>query len=700
MAGPVDLQEFVVGFVVEAEEYLDSVNRNLVAVAEALTQNRAEPRAVRELFRSLHTIKGLAAMIAAEPIVAVAHEMETILRNAERDGGHIPDRLLDLLVQGTRAIEERVQVTSTKGVAAIPAAPANLIEALAAAQISASQIPARAPSEISIPEEILKHFSLTDREQVVQAFKAGRHVVQIDFHPSTENAARGLNITSVRERLGALGEIIKVVPRSSRQAPTGILFSLIVATDAAAAALAEASGTTSEAIQYITVLAPSGDGADNSAAAAVSPAPLPNDVSARGPSPEGEAFDLDVVKDWAPTDQSSVRVDIRRLDETLERLGELVVTRSKLARVAADMHAKGVDTRDLNAVLAENTRQLKRLRGAITKARMVPLAELFQRLPLVVRGLAKNSDKAVNLVVKVGLSEVDKAVADKIFPAVVHLIRNSFDHAVESKAERVRLGKPEVATISVISDDSSGTNLILTLSDDGRGIDREAVARKSGRPIAHSDDELLQQIALPGLSTADQVSTTSGRGMGMDIVQRTIETLGGRLSLKTEPGRGTVFTLNVPVSVTIVDVLSFVSGDQVFAVPLATVEEIIEVEPHQLSRTPATFANGVEVQLIQRRGLPIPLLSLTSLLYRQADTHTEDPAARLAVRTNTRALVVNQLRGGAVAFGIDRLLGQQEVVVRPVQDTLVRVKGLAGATDLGDGRPTLVLDLSTMGTHL
>lgn len=699
MAGPVDLQEFVVGFVVEAEEYLDSVNRNLVAVAEALTQNRAEPRAVRELFRSLHTIKGLAAMIAAEPIVAVAHEMETILRNAERDGGHIPDRLLDLLVQGTRAIEERVQVTSTKGVAAIPAAPANLIEALAAAQISASQIPARAPSEISIPEEILKHFSLTDREQVVQAFKAGRHVVQIDFHPSTENAARGLNITSVRERLGALGEIIKVVPRSSRQAPTGILFSLIVATDAAAAALAEASGTTSEEIQNITVLAPS-DGADNSVAAAASSAPLPNDVSARSSSPEGEAFDLGVIKDWAPTDQSSVRVDIRRLDETLERLGELVVTRSKLARVAADMHAKGVDTRDLNAVLAENTRQLKRLRGAITKARMVPLAELFQRLPLVVRGLAKNSDKAVNLVVKVGLSEVDKAVADKIFPAVVHLIRNSFDHAVESKAERVRLGKPEVATISVTSDDSSGTNLILTLSDDGRGIDREAVAKKSGRPIAHSDDELLQQIALPGLSTADQVSTTSGRGMGMDIVQRTIETLGGRLSLKTEPGRGTVFTLNVPVSVTIVDVLSFVSGDQVFAVPLATVEEIIEVEPHQLSRTPATFANGAEVQLIQRRGLPIPLLSLTSLLYRQADTHTEDPAAHLTVRTNTRALVVNQLRGGAVAFGIDRLLGQQEVVVRPVQDTLVRVKGLAGATDLGDGRPTLVLDLSTMGTHL
>jgi two-component system chemotaxis sensor kinase CheA len=474
------------------------------------------------------------------------------------------------------------------------------------------------------------------------------------------------------------------------------------------AALAEASGTTSEAIQYITVLGPSNKNADGSAqdssgfatATRRNPTPVPDDGSTRGSSPEGEAFDLDVIKDWAPTDQSSVRVDIRRLDETLERLGELVVTRSKLARVAADMHAKGVDTRTLNAVLAENTRQLKRLRGAITKARMVPLAELFQRLPLVVRGLAKNSDKAVNLVVKVGLSEVDKAVADKIFPAVVHLIRNSFDHAVESKAERLRSGKPESATISVTSDDSSGTNLILTLSDDGRGIDREAVAKKSGRPIAHSDDELLQQIALPGLSTADQVSTTSGRGMGMDIVQRTIETLGGRLSLKTEPGRGTIFTLNVPVSVTIVDVLSFVSGDQVFAVPLATVEEIIEVEPHQLSRTPATFANGTEVQLVQRRGLPIPLLSLTSLLYRQANTHTDDPVAPLALRTNKRALVVNQLRGGAVAFGIDRLLGQQEVVVRPVHDTLVRVKGLAGATDLGDGRPTLVLDLSTMGAHL
>jgi two-component system, chemotaxis family, sensor kinase CheA len=661
MSSSVDLKEFVTGFIVEAEEYLDSVNRNLVAASEALKQHRPEPRAVRELFRSLHTIKGLASMIGADPIVAISHEMEGILRLADRAGGVLSDQTLDLLSQGTRAIEERVQAIAKMGVGSIPAAPSQLLEELALSQNSEVSGLGLSDIELLIPHEILKNLSVSDQQQVRQAIQSGRRVVVIDFQPSPQKAQEGFNITSVRDHLGKLGDLVKVIPRSSPGAPTGIVFSLLLATNAENSALAEAAGSGEESIL---------------------------DVGSKS-SAQSDALDLQAnlepQLEWTPSDHSSIRVDIRRLDEALERLADLVVTRSKLAKAAADLKAKGADTRDLLTVIGETTRQLKRLRAAITKARMVPLAELLQRLPLVIRGLTKDSDKSVNLVMQVGSAEVDKAVADKIFPAIVHLVRNAIDHAIETKSERYKDQKPEIGTLSVLCDDTSGTNLVLTIRDDGRGIDREAVACKAGLPVAKSDEKLLDQITMPGLSTREEVSTTSGRGMGMDIVRRTVEMLGGSLELSTSTGKGTTFKLQIPVSITIVDVLSFVSAGQTYVVPVAMIDEIIEIDVAQLMKSPNPGRRELEPHLIQRRGEAIPFLTLDMVMNKRKS------------KTPSMALVVNQNKTGAIAFGVDRMIGQQEVVVRPLDDVLVRVPGMSGATDLGDGKPTLVLDLATMG---
>jgi two-component system chemotaxis sensor kinase CheA len=229
---------------------------------------------------------------------------------------------------------------------------------------------------------------------------------------------------------------------------------------------------------------------------------------------------------------------------------------------------------------------------------------------------------------------------------------------------------------------------VLRISDDGRGIEREAVAKKLGRPVAQTDEELLQQITTPGFSTREGVTHTSGRGMGMDIVKRTVELLGGGLSLQTSAGRGTTFTVRVPVSVTIVDVFSFVAGEHVFVVPVAMVDEILEIDPARITRSPMPVRHGPVPRLIQRRGETIPLLSLDAVLEQRADDTL--PAKALVVSRNT----------GAIAFGVARMLGQQEVVVRPLHDALVRVTGVTGATDLGDGKPTLVLDLLTLGAAL
>jgi two-component system chemotaxis sensor kinase CheA len=664
LSSEVNFKEFVSGFVLEADEHLHSVNRNLVATSEALKQGKPEPRAVRELFRSLHTIKGLAAMVGVEPIVNIAHEMETILRTADRAGGRISEKALDLILQGTRALEERVHAVSKNGIESVPRASMQLLEALSLEQGAQTGIEKKHEAQFVLPPEILNVLSVSDREQINQGLQNKRNAVLIEFQPSPEKAEKGLNITSVRERLGKIGELVKVVPRSSSAAPTGIAFSLLLITDASHKVLAETSGTLEGLIQKIEI-----------SEAQEKATPILNDEFEESP-------------EWSPTDHSSIRVDIRRLDEALERVADLVVTRSKLSKVEANMTALGVDTKELKAVILENTRLLKRLRNAVTEARMVPLADLLQRLPLVVRGLTKDTDKKVNFSIQAGTAEIDKAVADKIFPAVVHLIRNAVDHAIESQSERRNAGKAETAQLSVVCDGSSGTSLTITITDDGRGIDREAVARKSGKKIAKNDEELLQQIATPGLSTMDNVTHTSGRGMGMEIVKRTIELLGGALSLSSEKSKGTQFVLRVPVSITIVDVLSFVAGGQTFVVPVAMIDEIIEIDQSSLVKSPVPGKKGPEPRLVLRRGEAIPLLGLESLL-------------QLAPRADVskKALIVNQNRG-AIAFGVDRMLGQQEVVVRPLDNLFIQKAGVSGATDLGDGLPTIVLDLTTLGASI
>jgi two-component system chemotaxis sensor kinase CheA len=411
------------------------------------------------------------------------------------------------------------------------------------------------------------------------------------------------------------------------------------------------------------------------------PPELPPDSSAR--------YDEDEPEDGELRLRGVVRVDVARLDDALERLSALIVTRFRLTRAIATLTASGVNTRDLVQIMNDNARQLRDLRAAIFRVRMVPVSELLDRLPLLVRGLRRATDRLVRLELDGGATELDKAVAERLFPAIVHLIRNAVDHAIEPPDERRRRDKPEEGLLRVACSARSNTRLELSISDDGRGIAREDVARRAGRDVPRSDAALLDLLCLPGLSTRDVATTTSGRGMGMDIVKRTVDQLGGELLLRTEPGVGTTFTLRVPLTLSIVDAFSFECGAQRFVVPVSMVEEIVEIDSIRMTRGPVdSRSTDLGIAMIQRRGEAVPFLSLASL-FRIGDGATQ---AR-------KALVVR--RGGeALAFGVDRMLGQQEVVVRPLEDALVRAPGIAGATDLGDGKPTLVLDLVALGAAL
>jgi two-component system chemotaxis sensor kinase CheA len=640
----VDLSEFVGAFVAEADELITASNGYLLELDGA--GGTGKPKVVRDLFRALHTIKGLAAMIGVEPIVEIAHGLETLLRTADRGGGQLGRGAIEVSLQGVKAIGERVRsVADGKAVAPAPKA---LLDAIGSTEASSEDVVV-APTVDTIWDARL---STSERQQLAEALRSGRPTFTLTFVPSETLASRGITIAPVRARLAQLGEIVKVAPRTlldASGAQAGLAFDVLLISSASTAELAEATASRIEDV-----------------------VPLRMDVAVGADQPIAPAEEEPAK---ATMGKAVVRVDLARLDELQDQLSLMIVSRFRLAREIAALAARGVDTRALREIAELQQRQLRDLRKALLAARMVRVAEVLEPLSLLVRSLARSSHKEVRLEIDARDAELDKTVADRLLPAMIHLVRNSVDHALEP--DREALGKPAAGTIRVTCAQVAGNQLELIVEDDGRGIDRAKIAARARRPIAN-EIELLDALCAPGFSTRDTASQTSGRGLGMDIVKRiAVADLGGELTLTTEVGRGTRFKLRVPLSIAIIDVFSFECGPQAFVVPVAAIDEIFELEEA------GTTTPGGRVQLVERRGVAVPLLSLGVVLAIDAGTHA-------------RKALLTRRNGEPVAFAVDRMLGRHEVVVRPVDDPLVHWPGIAGATDLGDGKPTLVLDLAEL----
>lgn len=671
----VDLREFRAAYLAEVDEHLGAINSGLMAVEAANRNAKPSPRELRELMRLLHTIKGLSAMVGIEPIVGISHRMETVLRAADRAGGLVGDAALEALIAGTRAIESRVRAVANGEPVTEPQAA--LLGELDAAEVStgaAAASPSPAPEEQALDPELSAKLTASEREELSQGVAEGRRVLRVDFAPSAAKAEGGLTITTLRERVAAIGEIVRVLPTAmpaTERTPGGLLFAIVLLTEATEQAVADTAGLPLADVREVLAARPLPTAAVVDDAPASRAAPLEDHDPADAEGPRAGVL----------------RVDVARIDDTIDKLAGLIVTRSRLARASAALREAGADTRELEAILLDNARQLRDLRAAILRVRMIPVATVLDRLPLVIRGLGRSTGKLVRLALGGGGAELDKTVAERIFPALVHLLRNAVDHGVETPDERRRAGKPEHATITVTSSSRNNRQIEIRIEDDGRGIDRARVAAKADRDVPDNDAMLLDLLCRPGFSTRDEVDTTSGRGVGMDIVRKiVVDGLGGELSLESIEGRGTTFVLRVPLTIAIVDSFTLRCAGERFVVPVPVVEEILELDPGKIVRGPRL--GGHETRFFARRGETVPILDLAGTL-------------RLtAANVATQALVVRRGHESPVAFAIERVLGQQETVIRPLVDPLVTVAGISGSTDLGDGRATLVLDLLALSTKL
>jgi two-component system chemotaxis sensor kinase CheA len=665
----VDLKEFLSAYLAEMDEQLRVSNAKLLEIEASARNGEASPRAVRDLFRAIHTVKGLSAMVGVDTPVTIAHRMETVLRAIDQGGGRVALESIDTFLRAIGAIEHCVRLVAEKKTP--QPAPTVLLEAID--RLEPSHTPERTVAQaIDLDPALTAKLAPFELELLLRAGDTGRRAVRVDFSPSPSKAERGLSINTVRERVGSVAEIVKVVPQSvptSADAPGGLSFALLVLTSAGDQEIAAAAGVGVEGVQRLG---------------------RPEEAASAGPQALAASLDEGGYDEPAtPQPRSIVRVDVSRLDDAMQHLSTLIVTRSRLARAIAQLAAAGVDTRDLSEIMRDNARQLRDLRAAILRVRMIPMTEVLERIPLILRGLRRESGKHVRLLIDARDAELDKGVAERLFPAIVHLVRNAVDHAIEPSDERRARGKAEEGVLRIACIARSNTRLEVTVFDDGRGVDRAAVERRFGEPIADTPAALLEALCKSGLTTKSEATTTSGRGMGMDIVKRiVVDQLGGELTMTTEKGVGTTFLLRVPMTISIVDAFAMDCHRQRFVVPVSMVEEILEIDPASVRYGPARGGKGAtRVGMIERRGETVPLIDLASAL--RIRTHDEPARQALVVRRN----------GDPIAFGLDKVLGQQEAVVRPLIDPLVQVPGVAGATDLGDGRPTLVLDLVALGAR-
>ncbi|HEX4451306.1 MAG TPA: Hpt domain-containing protein, partial [Kofleriaceae bacterium] len=413
MTDRVDLQEFLGGFVAEAEELVATANSLLLEIDAATATGHARPRALKDLFRALHTMKGLAGMVGIESIVEIAHALENLVRAAEQRGGRLPRAGIEVALGAIRAIADRVRAVASGHAAAPP--PVDLLATIG--EIDVGFEPLAAPPSISARWD--DRLAADEKRYIAAALDRGAGVYTLTFTPSTEKQERGLTIASARTRLGERGDVVKVVPRSIGRA---VAFDVLVISDAVGAELA-----------------------------ALVESDMVERIAPHAPRVEASAIEdtSDAGTPISPFGRALVRVELARLDELQEQLSQLLISRFRLEREIARLRVGGVDVRSLREVADVQARQLRDLRRAILRVRLIKISEALEPLSLVVRSLVRPGQREAQLDLDTGDAELDKAVADRLLPAIVHIVRNAVDHAIEPPDERAAAGKPRAGTIRV-----------------------------------------------------------------------------------------------------------------------------------------------------------------------------------------------------------------------------------------------------------
>uniref|UniRef100_A6W0U9 Chemotaxis protein CheA n=1 Tax=Marinomonas sp. (strain MWYL1) TaxID=400668 RepID=A6W0U9_MARMS len=732
-------EEILQDFLVEAGEILEQLSEQLVD----LEQNPDDKQLLNAIFRGFHTVKGGAGFLQLTALVDCCHYAENvfdILRNGQRK---IDSDLMDIVLQALDAVNEMFDTVRAGGEP--ERASPELIAALAAyAKPPTAEELAGADDEELDEVEEQDDTDVEETEEVVSTADESVDISDDEF----ESLLDALGDTSSDDDIDKSS--VSAAPRTDDEITEDEFDALLnqlhgsgapgISDDASAADSSSAKDTPSDEItedefeelldklhgerpsasnkedkvelskseatggaesdlitedEFESLLdSLQGKGnAEKAEAATAKPEPKPASAKPKPaskpvpkPAPKTAEPEADSVKEKtanAPvTQEATVRVDTKRLDDIMNMVGELVLVRNRLVRLGlqSEDESMGKAVANLDVVTGD-------LQNAVMKTRMQPIKKVFGRFPRVVRDLARNMKKEVNLVLRGEETDLDKNLVEALADPLVHLVRNSVDHGVEAPDVREASGKPRVGTV-ILSAEQEGDHILLSIEDDGAGMDPNLLRRKAvekGVMDADaadrlSDEEAFNLIFAPGFSTKVEITDVSGRGVGMDVVKTKISQLNGTLQIKSVLGQGSRFIIKVPLTLAIMPTLMVTLSDQAFAFPLVSVNEIFHLN---LKKT--NVVDGQQVVVI--RGKTLPIFHLKSWLIKGNSKDNLPTEAHV---------VVVQVGMSEVGFVVDQLVGQEEVVIKPLGKMLQGTAGMAGATITGDGRIALILDVPSM----
>lgn len=653
-------------FISEAEEILEKLNSDLLVLANE--KDNAHPDILNSIFRSAHTLKGLAGMFGLKSLTDVSHNMENLLDSLRLGKVSISDRILDVLFECIEIITELVKGNeeTLKSAGKIK----GLLSSLEKAMNKELELNRHSPIDsLNIDPTILAVLTEYEEHRLLEGIKSGKNIYLIHASFSMDSFDKGLG--EINASIRDLGEVISTLPSAGGGEEGGIHFDLLFSSQKSAQFIESAINRSD-----VTMTLVSGDGKDR------------DEVAEEEVKKEEKGVETTSVKAISRT----VRVDISKMDLLMNIIGELLITKNSLVRIADEMKGMSgyhVLTKSLDRSNRELNRKLAELQEGMMEIRMVSLSNLFDRLAMTVRKIARSNNKEIDLVIKGADTKLDKLIIEEIGDPLMHIIRNAVDHGIEPPELRKESGKPEKGTVRLIAF-QRGNNVIMEIEDDGAGIDKEKILRKArqkglvpeGKEI--SDDEILELIFTPGFSTSSEISEISGRGVGMDVVKNNLTRLSGHIDIESEKGRGTLNRITLPITLAIIQALIVETASNTYAIPLNSIQESLLVNKKEIETVE-------KKEVIQNRNSTLPLVRLEEIF-------DLPPAGNES--SNDLYVVVAAIAQHRFGMVVDKLVGEQDIVIKPIGDVFRGVRGVAGATDLGNNKTVLVLDVASIVEEL
>ncbi|TCI27418.1 chemotaxis protein CheA [Exiguobacterium sp. SH3S2] len=654
-----DVNEYLGLFLDESQEHIQSVNTQLMKFEQT-----ASAEAVQEIFRSAHTLKGMSATMGYESVANLTHEMESALdlvRSGKKESNQL---LLDTMFTAMEQIEAMIADIETGGTG-------TNVDVKATVSAFQSFIGSKEQTVAAAEESSVFTVDLYADSVIEQAKQTGFEAFQLHVKLSDAVVLKAARAYMVFDRLQELGEVVRTHPETEaiEQEQFDLSFDVLFLSQETAAVIEHAVSQVSE-VETVHVSVFTGvSESESEPEIAVSA----ETVAVQEIKPKAQ--EAEEPKEQAVAQAKTIRVNLERIDRLMNLFEEFIIDRGRLERLADE-----VGQPELNETVEKIKRGTNELQSLVLTLRMMPIEQVFNRFPRMVRSVAKDIHKKVQLDISGADTELDRTVIDEIGDPLVHLIRNAIDHGIELPDKRVQAGKPQQGRLALRAY-HGGNRVFIEIEDDGAGINVDKVRSKAlergvittEEAAAMTDNELAMLIFAPGFSTADVVTDLSGRGVGLDVVKNKIESLGGVVTLETVVGQGTKFQVSLPLTLSIISAMLVQAGDETYAIPLSSILETTLLDE-------ANILTAHRERVFDFRGQLVPLVYLKEIFGIDSETKSQFPVVVVRKGNKLVGVVVNDL------------IGQQEIVMKPLGTYLEGIPAISGATILGDGRVALIVD--------